>query len=97
MVTADAFADWCITSGYLPVTRSVANTDTYRKYILSDPGVAVLLEQSNTGCMMPVLRGGRNVWPVLQQGIDAIVSGKKSVKQALSEATKRAQAFVKAK
>ena len=97
ILSDDVFVEWCMATGYLPVTRSQAAVPAYKRYLDNNPGLEVMVDQTETGCMMPVVRGSLNIWAALQQALDAIGLGKKSVGQALAEANKAAQAFAKAK
>ncbi|MCC6398732.1 MAG: extracellular solute-binding protein [Bacteroidetes bacterium] len=96
MVSADVQAQFSMSSGYLPVRKSVLEREDYKAFLAGDPAMKAFVDQ---------LRWGRGRRPIdyrrveinrlIAEAIERATLGKQDPRQVLDEAAAQANALLK--
>lgn len=90
MTSPENSAKWSMKTGYIGISKDAYKTDALKKYVHSFPAAKVAKEQLEFATAeFSTYQTGR-VRKVLDDAIQAVLTGKKSPKQALDEAQNRA-------
>jgi sn-glycerol 3-phosphate transport system substrate-binding protein len=93
--SADQAAEWSIKTGYIAARDDAWQTEAMKKYVEEFPGAKVPHDQ--IPYMVPELSTYENqrVARVIDDAIEASLTGNKSVKQALDDAQAEAERILK--
>jgi multiple sugar transport system substrate-binding protein len=80
---------WSIVTGYLPIRYSVLKTPEMTNYLEKNPNYRVVVAQLDDGIFEPRAPYWESMRSVITDEVEAALMGRKSVKQALSDATDR--------
>jgi sn-glycerol 3-phosphate transport system substrate-binding protein len=84
--TPEHAADWSIATGYVAVTPAAWQTDRMKKYAQAVPAAAVARDQLDVSVAEFSTHDNQRVTKVLNDALQAVLTGAKSPKQALSDA-----------
>ncbi len=81
--------EWAIGTGYLPTNLRSRESEAYRSYKATLPVVDVFLTQAAYGRSRPILPGYNRISENLGRAIEAVLLGRSSAIEALTDAQKR--------
>lgn len=84
----DTTVAWGIESGYLPMTSSSANAPEFVEYLKNDPSKGVALSSFSFAFQDPKALNGYAIHSNMQEAIEEILSGQKTIDEALKDAQK---------
>ncbi len=87
VMSPDFQVDWAIATGYLPVSKSAANTERYQAFLRDNPIVKVHNDQMTVGRARPSIPEYPAMSAILGRHIEAALYGKYSSEEALSRAS----------
>ncbi|KNF07735.1 putative carbohydrate uptake ABC transporter periplasmic-binding protein [Gottschalkia purinilytica] len=78
--------EWGIKSGYLPMTNSSTRSDKFQEFLKTDSSKKVALDQFSYAYQDPKVLNGYAIHKNMQEALEEILSGKKTIEQALKDA-----------
>lgn len=94
LMQPERLADWCVTTGYLPVSRAALETKTYQDYLNANPAVLAWVDELNYVRHFPAVPGYGEMLGVFQQAIDQARQGENDAYSILSSLQDKAQAIL---
>jgi ABC-type glycerol-3-phosphate transport system substrate-binding protein len=89
--------EWSITSYYMPIRRSSAETPRLKAFWdQEDPQGRQAFELSRTARPEPTVRGWQEIRPVIQKALQDVIEGKETSKNALDNAQREATQILQA-
>jgi len=82
----DQTVRWAVKSAYMPVRKSAAQSREMQEAWKTDPLGKICFDLTRYARPEPNIRGWQDVRTILEDALEAVVSGKKTPKQALDEA-----------
>lgn len=87
----DVTAQWGIESGYIPMTAEGVKTDAFQEYAKNDPSKVIATNQLPSSYQDPKALNGYAIHSNMQEAMDQILAGTKTIDQALEDAQKGAR------
>lgn len=78
-------ADWAIKTGYLPITQSGLNTDTYQSYLEENPLAVAAAKEAEYAKQSPMFVGGGEYFNAMVDALDKIVVNGEDVDQVMAD------------
>ncbi|MFN2520601.1 MAG: ABC transporter substrate-binding protein [Candidatus Limnocylindria bacterium] len=91
----DQTAAWAITSSYMPVRKSAADTDVLKSSWQKDGQGKQAFDLSGTAVPEPNVRGQQDIRTVIEDAITAVVNQKMTPEDAIKQAGDKANAILK--
>jgi sn-glycerol 3-phosphate transport system substrate-binding protein len=88
-------ADWSIATGYVAVTPAAWETDRMKKYVADVPAALVARDQLPVSVAEFSTHENQRVTKVLNDALQAVLTGSKSPQQALTDAQREADRILK--
>jgi multiple sugar transport system substrate-binding protein len=86
VMSADFQVDWAMNTGYLPVSKSAAGSETYQAFLRENPFIKAYNDQMPAGRTRPSIPQYPALSQVLGKYLEAALYGKLSSKEALDQA-----------
>lgn len=86
VMSPDFQVDWAIATGYLPISKSAANSERYQAYLRANPFLEVYNRQMSVGRVRPSVPQYAALSAILGRQIEAALYGKYSSEEALARA-----------
>lgn len=86
---------WAILTGYVPIRYSVLKTPEMQEHLSNNPRYQVIVEQTDYGIFEPREPYWETMRTAITDEVDAALSGRKTVDQALNEAYVKCQRILK--
>lgn len=83
--------EWGIGSGYLPLTNAALNSEKFQEFLNEDPSKRIATNQFPYAYQDPKVLNGYAIHSNMQEALEEILSGQKSIDQALVDAQKDAR------
>ncbi|MCZ0716842.1 ABC transporter substrate-binding protein [Aerococcus kribbianus] len=78
-------ADWAIKTGYLPITQSGLNSDTYQSYLEENPLAVAASKEAEYAKQSPMFVGGGEYFNAMVDALDKIVVNGEDVDQVMAD------------
>lgn len=88
----DVTAQWGIESGYIPMTGEGVKSAAFQEYAKNDPSKLVATNQLPVSYQDPKALNGYAIHSNMQEALDEILAGEKTIDQALEDAQNEARA-----
>lgn len=82
----DVTAQWGVESGYIPMTGEGIKTDIFKDYVKENPGKLVATNQLSVSYQDPKGLNGYAIHSNMQEALDQILAGTKTIDEALKDA-----------
>jgi len=92
----EAQAQWCMTSGYLPIRKSVKEIPAFKKYLEDNPNYKVFVDQMDVGqAELSIDYGAMQITQHIGEAIEGVTIGKRDVRTALQNSAKKSNDLLK--
>ncbi len=88
----DVTAQWGIESGYIPMTSAGVQAKSFQDYLVNDPGKFIAANQLKDAFQDPKALNGYAIHSNMQEAMDQILAGNKTIDEALKDAQAGARA-----
>ena len=95
VTTPERAADWSIATGYVAVTPAAWQTDKMKKYAQDVPAAAVARDQLEVSVAEFSTHENQRVTKVLNDALQAVLTGSKAPQQALTDAQREADRILR--
>ncbi len=95
LMSADFQVDWAMNTGYLPVSKSAANSPRYQEFLQANPFIKAYNDQMPVGKTRPSIPQYPALSQALGKNIEAALYGKLSSKEALDKAATEVNELLK--
>jgi multiple sugar transport system substrate-binding protein len=95
LMSADFQVDWAMNTGYLPVSKSAANSPRYQEFLQANPFIKAYNDQMPVGKTRPSIPQYPALSQTLGKYLEAALYGKLSSQEALDKAAAEVNALLK--
>jgi multiple sugar transport system substrate-binding protein len=95
LMSADFQVDWAMNTGYLPVSKSAANSERYQAFLQANPFIKAYNDQMPVGKTRPSIPQYPALSQTLGKYLEAALYGKLSSQEALDKAAAEVNALLK--
>lgn len=86
VISPEAQAQWCMSSGYLPIRRAVSDIPDFQKHLDQNPNYKVFVDQMEVGqAERSIDYGGMQITRFIGEAIESVTLGNKDPQSALKE------------
>lgn len=89
--STDVTAKWGIESGYIPMTGEGVKSDAFQEYVKTDPSKLIATNQLSCAYQDPKALNGYAIHSNMQEALDEILAGQKTIDKALEDAQNEAK------